>query len=59
MEKDADALAATKAWLRAGVLSEMKAHERERLRGWLDGWFSEATRARIRRSVASLASRRA
>ncbi len=36
----------------------MKAHERERMRSWLDAWFSEATRARMRELVAGLAKPR-
>jgi enoyl-CoA hydratase len=53
-EKDPLALATTKAWLREGVLAEMMAHERERLPAFLDGWFSEATRERVRATVSSL-----
>ena len=51
---DARALAATKAWLREGVLAEMMAHESERLDAWLDRWFSPGTQERIRATVASL-----
>jgi enoyl-CoA hydratase len=54
VEKDARSLAATKAWLREGVLAEMMAHESERLPAWLDGWFSASTQERIRATVASL-----
>ncbi len=54
MEKDLYAVAATKAALRHDVLSGMKARERERIGGWLDGWFSDGTRARIREITASL-----
>ena len=53
-DKDPLALATTKAWLREGVLAEMRAHEAARLGGFLDGWFSEGTRERIRATVASL-----
>ena len=53
-DKDAPALAATKAWLREGVLAEMMAHEGERLDAWLDRWFSPGTQERIRTTVASL-----
>jgi enoyl-CoA hydratase len=56
-EKDAYSLAATKAALRADVLARMKAHEKERIGGWLDGWFSESTRARMRETVAALTRR--
>lgn len=54
VDKDARALATTKAWLREGVLAEMIAHERERLPAWLDGWFSPGTQERIHATVASL-----
>ena len=54
VDKDPRALAATKAWLREGVLSGMMAHESERLDAWLDGWFSPGTQERIRATVASL-----
>ena len=54
VEKDGYALAATKDALRRDVLDRMKAHERERIGGWLDGWFSAPTRARMRETVASL-----
>lgn len=56
-DKDALALATTKAWLREDVLTEMMAHEAERLAGFLDGWFSEGTRERLRATVASLRAR--
>jgi enoyl-CoA hydratase len=58
VEKDAYALAATKAALRRDVLERMKAHERERIGGWLDGWFSDTTRARIRELAAGLSKPR-
>ena len=54
MDKDPRALAATKAWLREGVLGEMMARESERLDAWLDGWFSPGTQERIRATVAGL-----
>jgi enoyl-CoA hydratase len=54
VEKDTCSLAATKAWLREGVLAEMMAHEAERLPAWLDGWFSASTQERIRATVAGL-----
>ncbi len=53
-DKDEHALATTKAWLRESTLALMMAHERERLPGFLDGWFSESTQERIRATVASL-----
>ena len=57
VEKDPYSLAATKAALREGVLASMKAHEKARIGGWLDGWFSDATRARMRETVAGLTKR--
>lgn len=54
VEKDPYALTVTKASLRGDVLERMKAREKQRLGGWLDGWFSEPTRARMRETVASL-----
>jgi len=54
IEKDAYALVTTKAALRQDILERMKSHERERIGGWLDGWFSEATRARMRELAAGL-----
>ena len=56
-EKDAAALGTTKAYLRAEALAAMRAHERDRLGDFLDGWFSEATQARIQKIAAALGSR--
>jgi len=56
-DKDPQALATTKAWLREGVLAEMLAHEGERVGAFLDGWFSDGTQERIRATVASLRSK--
>lgn len=56
-EKDPSALGTTKAYLRAEALAAMRAHERDRIGDFLDGWFSEATQARIRQTVAALGSR--
>jgi enoyl-CoA hydratase len=56
-DKDARALATTKRWLREPVLREMRDHEDERLDSFLDGWFSPATRERIRTTAAQLQSR--
>lgn len=53
-DKDPRALAITKAWLRESTLAQMIAHERERLPGFLDGWFSASTQERIRATVAGL-----
>jgi enoyl-CoA hydratase len=57
-DKDPKALGRTKSYLRASALAEMKAHEKDHVQGFLDGWFSEAARERLRRTVAALASRR-
>lgn len=53
-DKDALAFGATKADLRRDALAAMKVHERERLREFLDGWFSDPTRARMRQMVEDL-----
>jgi enoyl-CoA hydratase len=54
VEKDARSLALTKSYLRSGVLAEMKARDAELMPEWLDCWFSEGTRARIRGIVAGM-----
>jgi enoyl-CoA hydratase/carnithine racemase len=54
IEKDAYAVVTTKADLRHHTLERMKAREGERMGSWLDGWFSEATRARMRELAAGL-----
>jgi enoyl-CoA hydratase len=56
-EKDAGALARTKAYLRRGVLAEMKSREAELMPEWLDCWFSEGTRARIRGIVEGMSKK--
>jgi len=56
-EKDAFALATTKAYLRAHTLAEMRSRERETLAAFLEGWFSPATQERIHKTVASLSAR--
>jgi enoyl-CoA hydratase len=53
-EKDLAAVVATKAYLRQAALSEMRAREHEELGLWLDRWFAEATRERIRAIVAGM-----
>jgi Delta3-Delta2-enoyl-CoA isomerase len=53
-EKDAHALSVTKSYLRAAVLAEMRAREAAEMDAWLDGWFSDTTRARMKETVASL-----
>ncbi len=56
-EKDPQALGATKAWLREGVLREMRAQEAALVGDFLDGWFAPATQERLRAMVAQLRSR--
>jgi enoyl-CoA hydratase len=53
-EKDPAGVGHTKAWLRADALAEMQREEGRLSREWLDAWFSQATRARIREIVAGL-----
>jgi enoyl-CoA hydratase len=53
-DKDPHALAATKAWLREGVLAEMMSRESELVESFLDAWFSGPTQERVRATVASL-----
>jgi enoyl-CoA hydratase len=53
-EKDPFALGATKSHLRSGALREMREHEEHLVGEFLDAWFSEPTRERIRQTVASL-----
>ena len=56
-DKDRQAFATTKAWLREATLAEMMARESERVGAFLDGWFSQGTQERIRATVASLQSK--
>ena len=53
-EKDPTGVGTTKAWLRADALREMQKEEGRLSRDWLDAWFSDATRARIRQIGAGL-----
>jgi len=53
-EKDLAAVAVTKAYLRDGVLREMRSRETEEASVWLDRWFSDSARERIRQIVASM-----
>jgi enoyl-CoA hydratase len=57
VERDAYSLAITKRYLREPVLEAMRARERERAAEFLDGWFSDTTRERVRGVVDSLASK--
>jgi len=53
-EKDPLAFGTTKRYLRSDTLAAMSAREEGLVGEFLDAWFSEATRARIRETVASL-----
>jgi len=56
-ERDVRALGTTKAYLRAAALREMKSREASAIDGFLDGWFSDSTRERMRQTVAALSKR--
>ena len=58
-EKDAYAFGTTKTYLRAPALQAMQAHEEARISDFLDGWFAEPTRARMREMVEALTRPRA
>ena len=53
-DKDPAAVAVTKSYLRDGVLREMRARETEEMATWLDCWFSESARGRIRQILADM-----
>jgi enoyl-CoA hydratase/carnithine racemase len=53
-DRDPEAVGVTKVYLRAGTLSEMRSRERDEMRTWLDRWFSDGTRERIRQIVAAM-----
>ncbi len=53
-DKDPHAFGVTKGYLRAGVVEDMRAREKEVVRDFLNGWFSAPTRARMEAAVASL-----
>lgn len=55
--KDAFAFAVTKRYLRSPVVERIRANNRLLLPEWLDGWFSDGTRARITAIVAELQSK--
>jgi hypothetical protein len=44
----------TKRYLRSGVVERVRASNRLLIPEWLDGWFSDGTRARIAAIVAQL-----
>lgn len=54
VDKHPRAVAATKRYLRATTLAEMRARDRELRAEWLDAWFSTETRARIQQIVSGL-----
>jgi enoyl-CoA hydratase/carnithine racemase len=53
-EKDAAAVEITKGYLRDGPLREMRARESTEASAWLERWFSDSTRERIRQIVAGM-----
>ena len=53
-EKDTYAFGTTKRYLRAEALRLMASHEQERISEFLDGWFADATRVRMRGMVEDL-----
>jgi enoyl-CoA hydratase len=53
-DKDTASIAITKGYLREGVLREMRGREKEEMGVWLDRWFSDSTRERIRQIVAGM-----
>ncbi|HXV75269.1 MAG TPA: hypothetical protein VD788_03050, partial [Candidatus Polarisedimenticolaceae bacterium] len=56
--RDPAATARTKAYLRSGVLERIREQDGRRIPEFLDGWFREETRARVRAIVDDLRSRR-
>lgn len=59
VDKDPAALGLTKYYLRASVLTEMRAREVELIRDFLTCWFSPEGQQRLRAAVAELTSRKA
>ncbi|MEO8500875.1 MAG: enoyl-CoA hydratase/isomerase family protein [Vicinamibacteria bacterium] len=53
-EKDPFAFGVTKGYLRGATVAAMRDRETGLLDEFLDGWFSEATQARIQKAVAAL-----
>ena len=53
-DKDAFAFGVTKGYLRGATVAAMRDRETGLLDEFLDGWFSEATQARIQKAVAAL-----
>jgi enoyl-CoA hydratase/carnithine racemase len=58
IEKDPSAFAVTKRYLRSSVVERIRANNKLLLPEWLDGWFSDETRARIASIVSGLTERR-
>ena len=56
-EKDTVAVGTTKAYLREGILAEMRSQEAMRVGEFLDAWFSPAGRGKIRETVEALAKK--
>jgi enoyl-CoA hydratase len=53
-DKDPAAMGATKGYLRAEALGQMRGAEADKIREFLDAWFSPGTQGRIRQTVATL-----
>jgi hypothetical protein len=53
-DKDGESIAVTKTYLRAAMLAEMRAREKDEAQAWLDRWFSGSTRERIQQIVAGM-----
>jgi enoyl-CoA hydratase len=58
-DKDPHAFAVIKEYGRADTLRAMREREEPLLEAWLDGWFAEPTRVRLREMVDSLTKPRA
>lgn len=59
VDKDPQALSVTKYYLRASVLTEMRAREVELIRDFLTCWFSPESQQRLRAIVAKLKDKKA
>jgi enoyl-CoA hydratase/carnithine racemase len=53
-EKDAYAFGVTKSYMRGAAVASMRDREASLLDEFLDGWFSDGTQARIRKTLAAL-----
>jgi enoyl-CoA hydratase len=56
-EKDAYAFGVTKGYLRAATVALMRDREESLIGEFLDGWFAEGTRAKVRKAVEALKSK--